>query len=129
MRGALKFALTLALGLTATGCGDGVGPVGQAVGGGNTTVTVVVSSGTTPSYAWTGGNARKFSVTTVSGGSVIWDLEALNISQGFPAPVTHGVVPNTARELTASAPLLTGVDYMVHVTLIDGSNGVRTFKP
>jgi hypothetical protein len=128
MRGALKLAVTLVLGLAATGCGDGTGPVGVALGGNGSTV-ITVTSGTTPNYAWTGGNARKFSVTAASGGSVLWDLEALNASQGFAPPVTHGVVPNTSRELTASSPLLTGIDYTAHVTLIDGSTGIRTFRP
>jgi hypothetical protein len=119
-----SFALAAVLVLVACG---GEGATGLALGGSGTT-TITVSSGTTPTITWTGGNARRLTITQASGGGVFWDLEALNAT-GFAAPVLHGVVPSLARENSADAALTGGTDYRVNITLVDGTEGTRVFRP
>jgi hypothetical protein len=122
----LGFTLALFGLVTLAACGDG-SATGLATGGSGTTA-ITVSSGTTPSISWTGGNARRLTITQASGGGVFWDIEALN-STGFAAPVVHGVVPNQARENNADAALVGGTDYRVNVTLVNGTEGTRVFRP
>ena len=123
-----SLGLTLALAgtLAAAACGDA--PVTGLVVGGNGTVVMTVSSGVTPTISWTGGNARRLTITQSSGGGVFWDIEALNAT-GFPPPVIHGIVPNTARENSADAQLTQGTDYRVNISLVDGTEGTRVFRP
>ena len=125
MRRYLGLALTLGTLVAAAGCGDS-SATGLVVGGSGTLV-VTVSSGTTPTYVWSGGQARRLTVTQ-NGGGMFWDIEALN-ANGFAPPVTHGVVPNTARENSNEVPLVQGTDYRVSVTLVDGTEGTRVFRP
>jgi hypothetical protein len=122
----IGLSLALAALLVSVACG-GEGATGLALGGSGTTV-ITVSSGTTPSISWSGGNARRLTITQASGGGVFWDLEALNAS-GFVAPVLHGVVPNGARENSNDAALTGGTDYRVNITLVDGTEGTRVFRP
>lgn len=126
MRGSLGVTLALAGALAAAGCG-GSSPAGLAVSGSGN-VVITVSSGITPTISWTGGNARRLTITQSSGGGVFWDIEALN-AQGFTPPVVHGVVPNTARENSNDVQLTQGTDFRVNVSLVDGSEGTRVFRP
>ena len=71
--------------------------------GGSGTVVITVSSGVTPTILWTGGSARRLSITQLSGGGIFWDIEALDPQAGFTAPVTHGIIPNQARESMGDA--------------------------
>jgi hypothetical protein len=123
-----SFGLTLALVaiLGVLGCG-GTSPSGLAVSGSGTTV-ITVTQGVTPTISWTGGNARRLTITQSSGGGMFWDVEALN-SSGFAGPVLHGVVPSSARESSGDVNLTQGTDYRVNVSLIDGTEGTRVFRP
>jgi hypothetical protein len=60
---------------------------------------------------------------------VFWDLEALNTSTGFAAPVSHGQVPNDARERSESVTLTAGTEYRVRVVRTDGVENSRVFRP
>ena len=124
-----SFGLTLAFAgtLVAVGCG-GSGPTGLATGGSGA-AQITVTSGVTPNITWTGGAARRISVINAAGGGVFWDIEALNPQQGFTGPVTYGVVPNATRENSNDAPLTQGTDFRVNVTLVNGSEGTRVFRP
>ena len=125
MRRNLGLTLAVAAAIATAGCGDSAAT--GLVLGGSGTVVITVSSGTTPTYAWSGGAARRLTVTQ-SGGGMFWDISALNQS-GFAPPVVHGVVPNSANEESNDVPLVQGTDYRVTVTLIDGSQGSRAFRP
>ncbi len=127
MRRFVRSFLTLAAIVAAAGCGGG-SPTGLATGGSGT-VTLTVSSGTTPTYTWSGGQARRLTVTQSTGGGVFWNLEALNAQTGFPAPATHGVVPNGAREASADVQLVQGTDYRLTVTLVNGNEGTQVVRP
>jgi hypothetical protein len=126
MRRSLGLSFAVAVLVVLAACG-GEGATGLALGGSGTTV-ITVSSGTTPSITWTGGNARRLTITRASGGGTFWDLEALNAS-GFVAPVLHGVVPNGARESSNDVALTGGTDYRINITLVDGTEGTRVFRP
>lgn len=117
----------LVLSALASGCGD-PGPTGLALGGSGG-VTVTVSPGVTPTISWSGQNAARLSVTQSNGGGVFWDIAALSAQDGFGDPITFGVVPNTAREVTSSTLLTQGGSYSVHLTLVDGTSGTRVFSP
>jgi hypothetical protein len=127
MRKFVRSSVALAGLAAAVACGGG-SPTGLATGGSGT-VTLTISSGTTPTYSWSGGGARRLTVTQSSGGGVFWSIEALNSQTGFSPPATHGVVPNGAREMSADVQLVQGTDYRLNVTLIDGSEGTQVFRP
>jgi hypothetical protein len=112
--------------VSGTGCEGGSNPI-QVVGGGSGLV-VVVGSGTTPSYAWSGGRARSLTVQA-SSGEVFWQVEALDLQQGFSSPAQHGITPVGAREVTPSRPLQPGVVFTATVVGVDGTQGFRTFTP
>lgn len=126
MRGTLVRSMALAGSLAAAACG-GTSPSGLALSGAGN-VVITVGTGVTPTISWTGGNARRLTVTRSSGGGVFWDIEALN-PQGIAPPVVHGIVPNTARENSSDVQLTQGTDFRVNVTLVDGSEGTRVFRP
>ena len=126
MRRSLGLVFALATLASAAGCGDG-SATGLVTGGSGST-TINVTSGVTPTITWTGGNARRLTITQSTGGGVFWDIEALNPT-GFTAPVVHGIVPNLARENSADQLLSQGTDYRITITLVDGSQGSRVFRP
>jgi hypothetical protein len=123
MRGRV-WAAALAL-CAALGC-QGGSPV-QLVGGG-TSITVSVGTGTTPSYSWSGGRARSLTVQSTSG-EVFWQIEAINLQQGFASPVQHAGAPAGARVVVAPRTLQPGVVHTATVVGVDGTQGVRTFTP
>jgi len=127
----LGFIIGLTTVLVFVGCGDDIptGLRGIAVVSGNGQLAVTVSPGVAPTYAWTGGNAQRVTVTEASGGQVMWDLQATNQDTGFNAPVSHGVLPNDARETSAATILTAGADYRVRVVRVDGVENSRVFTP
>ena len=80
-------------------------------------LTVSVSSGTTPTYSWTGGGAAIVSVIRTSQPAVqSWGL--VSVTFAITSPVTHGTVPNIQAvvESSESEKVLTpGVEYLVTV--------------
>jgi hypothetical protein len=109
----------------AFGCSGG-SPV-QVIGGGNA-ITVSVGTGTTPSYSWSGERARSLTVQSTSG-EVFWQIEALNLQQGFASPVQHASVPAGARVVVSPRTLQPGVVHTATVVGVDGAQGSRTFTP
>jgi hypothetical protein len=124
MRGWIWPAVVVAS-ISCLGCEGGSNPV-QVIGGGG--LIVVVGNGTTPSYAWSGGRARSLTVLS-SSGEVFWQVEALNLQEGFGSPAQHGITPVGARLVTPARPLQPGVVHTATVVGIDGAQGVRTFTP
>jgi hypothetical protein len=127
----LGFILGLTTVLVFLGCGDdlGTGLRGIAVVSGTGPLAISVSTGVNPTISWTGANAQRLTITAASGGGVFWDLEALNTSTGFAAPVSHGQVPNDARERSESVTLTAGTEYRVRVVRTDGVENSRVFRP
>jgi hypothetical protein len=127
MRRSFLLALTLCATGFAVGCG-GSSVTGLLVGNsGNAVVTV--GAGATPTISWSGSNAARLTVMPAAGGSVAWDVQALNAQSGFAAPVTYGVVPNAAGQINPAAALTSGTDYTVSVTLTNGTTGSKIFRP
>ena len=116
-------AAALAVGLAA--CGD---PAALATGS-EDEGTVTVSGGVTPDYTWTGGAARRLSVSDLSTGEIVWDIQALDANVGFRSPVAHGVTPETARQSVVPRILEAGIRYDVTVRLLDGSDIAAEFVP
>jgi hypothetical protein len=127
----LGFILGLTTVLVFIGCGDDnlTGLRGVAVVSGNGQLAITVSAGVAPTYAWTGGNAQRLTVTEASGGQLMWDVGALNTDIGFRAPVFHGVLPNDARESDDAVLLTAGTDYRIRVVRVDGVENSRVFRP
>jgi hypothetical protein len=112
--------------LAGYGCENGGNPV-QVVGGGSG-VFVVVGSGSTPTYSWSGGRARSLTVQSTSG-EVFWQVEALNFQEGFQSPAQHGVTPVGARVVIPARVLQPGLVHTATVVTLDGTQGARTFTP
>ena len=125
MRG---WALGAVLLLLTTGC-DGGNPAGVVLaGGGNGSLTMTVSGGTTPTFSWTGGRARSLTVQSASG-EVFWQIEALSLQEGFASPAQHGATPVGARVVTTARPLQPGVVHTATLVSVNGTQTLRTFTP
>jgi hypothetical protein len=127
----LGFIVGLTTMLVFVGCGEDTptGLRGIAVVSGNGQLAITVSSGVAPTYAWTGGNAQRVSVTEASGGQVMWDLRSLDTDAGFRAPINHGLLPNDASESAPAVLLTAGTEYRIRVVRVDGVENSRTFRP
>lgn len=120
------WSVVLAGCLATLGCENGGNPV-QVIGGGSG-LLVVVGNGSTPSYAWSGGRARSLTVQSASG-EVFWQIEGINLQEGFASPAQHGVTPVGARSIIPARALQPGVVHTATVVGLDGTQGVRTFTP
>jgi hypothetical protein len=129
MRGWKGKLMTLAvLGWVAAGCDTGTGVNLLQVRSPGSDMTLTVTGGTTPTYSWSGGRARSLAVRAASG-EIFWQIEALDLSTGFSAPVQHGVVPAGARVVVAARALTPGVLHTALVVGVSGSQGSRAFTP
>lgn len=102
------------------------------------TIDVSVTSGMTPQYSWTGGDAYTLSVIRVSAPAmVVWGVQSMPTftaaaTNTVASPVTHGTVPAGLMQisyLNTEATLTSGVAYRVSVSRADGSVGWREFTP
>ena len=108
------------------------GPHGSgSTGPGGDTVTVFASTGTTPSYTWSGPTAVTIDVARASSPSVaVWEISS-PMSRNIPSGTQHGAPPPPGAQITANTePVLTaGIKYRVTVALIDGTSGSVDFTP
>jgi hypothetical protein len=95
---------------------------------GSGAVTVTATDGTSPTYSWSGGQARSLTVLSASG-EVFWQVETLDLQAGFPSPARHGVSPIGSRIVVAGRPLQPGVVHTVTVVSVGGTQGLLTFTP
>ena len=123
LRTLLAIAMTTAL--VACGGDDG-GPEGSDDG---SAFDITVSSGTRPTYTWSGGTGFSVSVVRTSApGTIVWGIA--NPAKTIPATVTHGTVPGGALQTSNAEPSLTpGVRYRVAVTRNDDKVGYKEFTP
>lgn len=87
-----------------------------------------VTSGTTPTYSWSGGAARSLAVRS-STGELAWQIEAIDLGAGFLSPVSHGVVPSRAREVAQARRLISGVQHVLTVVNVFGETESLSFTP
>ena len=120
-------ALTALLVLFAACGGDSTGPSNSDNTG--SAFDVTISSGTKPTYTWSGGNAQSVSVVRVSApGTIVWGIA--NLSLNITSPVTHGTVQAGSLATANVEPTLTaGVKYRVAVTRADMKSGFKEFTP
>ena len=94
------------------------------------TLTLSVSSGTTPTFAWTPlCRTDRFAVWEEDGSfQRMWE-----ITDSIPSGIRYGDVPPGRRELVKAKPLVPGVRYRVsasNVTTFGGGiTGEKTFVP
>jgi hypothetical protein len=120
-----NFALLVSI--VATACGGSKGTAPDTGGG---TVVVSASTGTTPTYNWTGPLAVSINVARASAPTVVvWGI-ASPINRDIASGAQHGVVPSGATETaTAERVLTVGVKYRTTVALVDGTSGSVDFTP
>jgi hypothetical protein len=109
-------------------CSGGGGGLVQVTSGTSGNAQVTVSSGSTPTYTWSGGPARALVVQSGSG-EVFYQIEALDITAGFNSPVAHGATPVGARLVTAGRVLAPGTVHTASVTTVSGTTATRSFTP
>ncbi len=118
-------ALAVSVGVACSSHGDG------STGPGGDTVVVFASTGTTPSYTWSGPTAVTIDVARASSPSVlVWELSSPT-SRSIPSGTQHGSPPPAGASVTVnSEPVLTvGIKYRVTVALVDGTSGSVDFIP
>ena len=122
MRGT-TWGLCLAATLALAGCDDAGNPllVTNTPGG---QLSITVTGGVAPTYAWEGARARLLTVS--GGGEVVWQIEGVD-AVGFDAPVRHGLTPAGARVLSAPQLLEVGTVYTISITNVNGVQGTRSF--
>ncbi len=96
-------------------------------------VTLSVSAGTTPLFAWTPACRLNYLVVKEAGlAADIWAIVS-DSANAISPDVRYGTVPPGVREHEDAAPLLAGVTYNVAVGRWTGSGvqviGVRAFTP
>ena len=124
----------LAVGLLAlaavAACRDRVLPTGVGPCPPFSTLTLTVSSGTTPTFTWTPlCRTDRFAVWEEDGGAQrMWE-----IADSIPSGVHYGDVPSGRRELVKAKPLVPGVRYRVSASNVaefgGGITGQATFVP
>lgn len=96
-------------------------------------IEITVSSGLNPVYSFSGGDIHALAVYpgNDNSGAAVWQIAC---EAGFPSPVTHGITPEGAVEMTGTERTLTsGSQYTVAVIrggLTDEAvtaNGLKTF--
>ena len=128
--GAALMTLTLT-----TGCGDGVQtPLGLVVdrppGQNGMALQVSDRSGSaSPTYLWSGENARRLTVRRVSTGDVYWDVRATDVEAGFGSPVEHGIQPIGASIAVSDRLLIADEPFAVEVQGVNGGTGRLEFTP
>ena len=131
MRWWKMMALVAVLGGVASGCSNDTGVTVLQLrdsDGSLRGMSLDVTSGTTPTYSWTGGAARALAVRS-STGELAWQIEALDFGAGFLSPVTHGVVPSRAREVAQARRLISGVEHILTVVSVLGETESLSFTP
>ncbi len=106
-------------------CSENPADSGNETGG---DFEVKVSSGTTPTYTWTVGDAFSVSVVRTDAPTVIvWGI-ATPGRDGIASGVTHGTVPTGAFPSSETEKVLeSGVSYRVSVSQISGKTGWTDF--
>lgn len=118
--------------MVALGCEDG-NPLGGG-GGGGSDFGVTVSTGTTPSYTWSVGDAFSLSVVrTADPATPVWGISSPG-QELISSPVTHGTVPapgvgSIFETAVAEQTLAAGVEYRVSITRLNGQTGFVEFIP
>jgi hypothetical protein len=115
--------------IAAIGCSDSTGLGGENSGG---DFSIGVSSGTTPQYSWSGGDANNVRVYRAASPLVpVWHVSDPNTAApNMTSPVRHGTVPAGAQQQTGTELVLAaGVEYRVEITLTGGMSAFRVFRP
>ena len=128
----LTFLVVVAVGTS--GCSDDA--TGSALPECSGPVTITVSAGTTPDFAWTPRCRLFFLIVEPSAsGQDLWSIITEGANNISPS-VRYGTVPTGAQELDPPAPLVAGTAYKVAVAQYtgpgpqDGVNiGTQTFTP
>ena len=95
-----------------------------------TTLTMSVSSGTTPAFTWTPDCHPDRLAVWEEGGSAqrMWELV-----DSIPPGLRYGVVPSGRREVVAAKPLVSGARYRVSASSVSefggGAAGDASFVP
>ena len=91
---------------------------------------VVASTGTAPTYTWSGPPAVSINVVRVAAPQTpVWAISSL-MSRNIPSGTQQGVVPSGATETVSDERILTaGVRYRVTVALNDATTGSADFTP
>jgi hypothetical protein len=88
----------------------------------DTQVTMSVTNGTVPQFAWTESclvqrvQVLVASAPSVGGPRPIWGIEWAG---GIAAPVRYGEAPFGAQVLLPAEPLISGASYLVEVSMIE----------
>ena len=112
-----KYMIALCVVAALTSCSDSTDPESLPVCG--VGVTLTVSSGTTPTFDWNPACRVGFLSVEEIGGSDLWSIFGVNMTNAIAPGVTYGLVPEGAVQDAPPEPLSPGTTYQVAIVVVE----------
>ncbi len=121
-----KYMIALCVVAALTSCSDSTDPESLPVCG--VGVTLTVSSGTTPTFDWNPACRVGFLSVEEIGGSDLWSIFGVNMTNAIAPGVTYGLVPEGAVGSVPPGPLSPGTTYQVGIVVFEPEGQDENFE-
>ncbi len=121
-----KYMIALCVVAALTSCSDSTDPESLPVCG--VGVTLTVSSGTTPTFDWNPACRVGFLSVEEIGGSDLWSISGVNMTNAIAPGVTYGLVPEGAVQSDPPGPLSPGTTYQVAIIVVEPEGQDENFE-
>ncbi len=121
-----KYMIALCVVAALTSCSDSTDPESLPVCG--VGVTLTVSSGTTPTFDWNPACRVGFLSVEEIGGSDLWSIFGVNMTNAIAPGVTYGLVPEGAVQSVPLGPLSPGTTYQVGIIVVEPEGQDENFE-
>ncbi len=121
-----KYMIALCVVPALTSCSDSTDPGSLPVCG--VGVTLTASSGTTPTFNWNPACRVGFLSVEEIGGSDLWSIVGVNMTNAIAPGVTYGLVPEGAVQGGPLEPLSLGTTYLVGIVVVEPEGQDENFE-
>ena len=121
-----KYMIALCVVAALTSCSNSTDPESLPVCG--VGVTLTVSSGTTPTFDWNPACRVGFLSVEEIGGSDLWSIFGVNMTNAIAPGVTYGLVPEGAVQAAPPEPLSPGTTYQVGIVVVEPEGQDENFE-
>ncbi len=121
-----KYMIALCVVAALTICSDSTDPESLPVCG--VGVTLTVSSGTTPTFDWNPACRVGFLIVEEIGGSDLWSIFGVNMTNAIAPGVTYGLVPEGAVQSVPALPLSPGTTYQMGIIVLEPEGQDENFE-